>query len=188
MTAKWLTERYGVDIRCHRLSLSVDQDVEYLSCTCIYPPPEVTQHAVRRGRRRPATETRWPDWETALAASDNDAVVEFFRRELPTAEDQYLPDRAIIYRFRGRRRIWLHARRQYAYVWQMARFEGDEQFWTERLGEGGQVKVVQDGQALRFHLASASDFQSFKRAVGEHLGEVTFLEDGLPGEEEGDES
>jgi len=184
VTAKWLTEGYGVDVRCYRLSLSVDAGTEYLSCTCIYPPPEVTQHAVRRGRRRSAAETKWPDWEAALASSDNDAVIEFFRQELPDVRDQYLPDRALIYRIRGKRRLWVHVRRHYAYVWQTGRFEGDEQFWSAKLGDGGQVEVVQDGQCVRFHLASESDFERFKQALTEELTQVEFLDDGLPAEEE----
>src|SRR5262249_24856909 len=51
VTAEWLSERYGVDIRCYRLILSADDHAEFLPCTCIYPPPELTQHAIRRRRQ-----------------------------------------------------------------------------------------------------------------------------------------
>jgi hypothetical protein len=110
VTAKWLTENYEVDIRCYRLSLSQDEDADYLSCTCIYPPPEITAHAARRGRRAARTSARWPDWDTALEACDNAAIVQFFQQELPHARDTYLADRAIIHNIEGKRRLWVHAR------------------------------------------------------------------------------
>jgi len=45
VTAEWLAEKHRGDIRCYRLSLSVDDRTEFLTCTCIYPRAELTQHA-----------------------------------------------------------------------------------------------------------------------------------------------
>lgn len=50
ITAEWLNENYDVDIRCYRLVLSVEDEREFLNCMCIFPPPEITQHTIRRKR------------------------------------------------------------------------------------------------------------------------------------------
>ena len=184
VTAKWLTENYEVDIRCYRFLLSQDEGAEYLSCNCVYPPPEVAEHAVRRRRRGGVRAPRWPDWEAVLGAIQNTAVENFFRQELAAGMENYIPQRALQFRVGGRRRMSVHARRDNAYVWQNARFPDDEQFWRERLGEGAGVEPVKDGRCLRFYLLSESDFGRFKQAVTEDLAQVEFLDDGLPAEEE----
>ena len=42
-TAKWLTERYDVSIACWRAQLAAYTSAEYLSLSCIYPPPELAK-------------------------------------------------------------------------------------------------------------------------------------------------
>ena len=81
--AEWLNERYDVDIKCYRLRLSVEGENEFLTCTCIYPAPELSAHAEKRGRgiSRPL---KWTDWESALGTITNSAVSDFFREELAT--------------------------------------------------------------------------------------------------------
>ncbi|MFO7956075.1 MAG: hypothetical protein R6X33_03130 [Candidatus Brocadiia bacterium] len=185
VTAKWLTENYDVDIRCYRLSVSRDDGADYLSCTCIYPPPELAEHAVRRRRRGSKRTPRWPDWEAVFDITENSAVEEFFRQELQAGRENYLRQRVLRYRVEGKRRLNVHARRKKAYVWQNGRFPGDEEFWSERLGEGADTEPVKDGQSLRFYLSSEADFQRFKEAVEEELGGVEFFDDGLPEEGEG---
>jgi hypothetical protein len=97
VTAEWLTEQYEVDIRCYRLTLSADGEAEYLSCVSIYPPSEITQHAVRRGRARSApSPTQFIDWDTALRDVDP-PIGEFFRRALATGQQSYLPKRILTY-------------------------------------------------------------------------------------------
>jgi len=71
VAAEWLNERYSVDVRCSRLSLSSDGTTEFLACTVIFPPPEITEHAVRRGSLRPTTVSRWNSWDEALGELSN---------------------------------------------------------------------------------------------------------------------
>lgn len=184
-TAKWLTENYDVDIRCYRFSLSSDHGGEFLSCTCIYPPPEIAQHAIQR-RKSTTKAPRWADWEDALKGVDEPAVEDFFRQELQSGRENYLPQRRLSYRVKGKRRFNVHARSQEAYVWQRGRFSGDEEFWHDRLGEGGRVQPVKDGACLRFYLQSEEDFERFMNAVVKELTDMEFLS-GPPtvGEEEG---
>jgi hypothetical protein len=64
VAAEWLTETYDMDIRCYRLKLSAEADSKYLSCTCIYPPPEITDHSVKRGPKAyPPSITKWANWD-----------------------------------------------------------------------------------------------------------------------------
>ena len=60
-------------IRCYQLKLATDGKLEYLSCTCIYPAPELREYAERRSRRGKSSK-RWSDWETALATVENAAL------------------------------------------------------------------------------------------------------------------
>jgi hypothetical protein len=169
-TAEWLNEQYGVDVRCYRLALSADDAAEYLTCTCVYPPPELAQAAERRRSRQSGAPAPWATWDDALAAVKNPAVVEFFERELATSRPNYLQKRILIYRSEGRQRVWVAARTRLAYVWQRERFEGDIDFWRERVSEPGRVQPVKGGTCLRFYLKSADDFERFRDAVRTQFG------------------
>jgi hypothetical protein len=53
-TAKWLSELYDVDIACWRAELASDTSGEYLSLSCIYPPPELAKALGAVERRAPS--------------------------------------------------------------------------------------------------------------------------------------
>lgn len=176
ITAEWLTEQYALDIRCYPLTLSADKQTEFLSCTCIFPPPEITQHAVRRSIRGGGRPMRWPDWQAALKGIDNPAVVQFFERELSTGRSNYLRRRELRFAVNGKRRFNVGAKRKHAYVWKRGRFKGDEQFWVERIGSHIEVKPVRkDKMCLRFFLTSEQDFARFTDAVEAELPLAEFL-------------
>lgn len=181
-TADWLTERYSVDVRCYRIGLSADGAIEYLTCTCIYPPPEITAHSERRGRE--AKPSRWKTWEEALSIIVNPAIVEFFQAELNAKRESYLRNRVLRYRVNDKRRFHVSARKKSAYVWQSGRFDGDEGYWRTKIGSHAKVEPVKDGSSLRFYLSSTDDFARFREAVNAHLNGVQWLSDGdLPEEE-----
>jgi hypothetical protein len=173
-TAEWLTEKYGVDIRCYRLALSADGDQEYLTCTCIYPPAELAETAVRRGRSREPKAGKWADWDEALAAVENTSLVDFYRKELEKGRHCYLARRVLHYSSAGRRRIWLSARRKNAYAWQGGRFEDDIEFWKSRLSNPEEVKPMKEGQCLRFVLTAPEDFRRFGEAADGPFQKVRF--------------
>lgn len=184
VTAEWLSEQYDVDIRCYRLVLSANGETEFLTCSCIYPPPELTQHAIRRGARRgePAPVT-WPDWETALNAIENTAVADFFRQERAAGQQSDLGSRRVLrYRLADRRRLVVIARKRAAYVWQTGRFQDDVAWWTAKLGAGSQVEPVKGGQCLRFFLSSKADFAAFTVALKTGLPQMEFGEADEDGE------
>jgi hypothetical protein len=178
VTAEWLSERFGLDIRCYRLSYSADGKSEYVSCVCVYPPPELAEHAKRRGRGGKTKPSRWADWDAALKAIDNEAVVSFYRTELEAKQYDYLRRRMLRYSVDDKRRLSVIARRKFAYVWQTGRFANDETFWTKRLGRQIDLQPVKDARSLRFYLRSKKDFERFAAVVKGDLQKVEFLSDG----------
>jgi hypothetical protein len=69
VTAEWLIRKYDLDIRCIRLALSAESGGEFLNCTCIYPPPEITEQIRLRGSRRGARRIKWTSWGEAIDAT-----------------------------------------------------------------------------------------------------------------------
>lgn len=173
-TAEWLSEQYGLDIRCYQLKLATDGKLEYLSCTCIYPAPELREYAERRSRRGKSSK-RWSDWETALAMIGNDALTAFFLAELNSGCENNLNRRTLVYRLDGKRRFFVKARKQKAYVWQRGRFADDLSFWKKKLTSELEIEPVDEGKCLRFYIATEEDFQHFKQCILNELAQIEFI-------------
>ncbi len=179
VTAEWLNEQYGVDIRCYRLVLSADGTSEYVNCVCIYPPPELTQHAEARGGTRggPTKPARWTNWDDALKQVSNQDLVKFYKDELQKSRDSYLRKRSLRYRIQGKIRWTVSVRQNLAYVWQHGRFQDDAKFWGGKLKESQEVKPVKENTRLRFVLSSSTDFERFLAAITGELTQVAFLDE-----------
>ena len=178
-SAEWLTERYGVNISCCRIALAADPQTgaEYLECSVVYPTPGLTEEAISRGRRRSEVTTgKWSSWDEALGSVNNAAMVSFFRSELDSGREPYLLKRTLMYRVNGKRRWFIAARTKNAYVWQYGRFEGDEEFWRQRLSDPGVVKPVKRDECLRLFLATEQDFTAFGEAFASPLQKVEWLD------------
>ena len=170
--AEWLTEKYGVDVLCCRLSVAKDAagNAEFLVCSNIFPAPELAQQAVRRGRSRTGvSQSKYPDWNVALANVTNAALVAFYKKELAEGQESYLRKRYLRYRIAGKRRWFVAARRLRAYVWQHGRFDGDVAYWRSGLSQPDQVKPVKGDLCLSFTLTTDSDFSFFRLAATEKL-------------------
>jgi hypothetical protein len=176
ISAEWLHENYGVDIRCYRLQLSQENNNEYLTCTCIYPPIEIATLTRGSDKKSGQAGTVWVSWDAALEGVENGAVKDFVRAELAKKQESRLANREIIYRRDGKRRFYLSCRQKYAYVWQAGRFEGDDGYWKKVLSEPSHVREVNSNRALRFRLATAADFGAFSKAMSEDLTKVEFSE------------
>lgn len=176
VTAEWLSELYDVDIRCFRLSLSAEGEAEFLNCTCIYPPPEITKHATKRGRKGKTKGSKWSSWEDALKGITNQAITDFYMRELEAGRENYINKRILHYRVGGSRRFFVAARQKTAYVWQSRRFANDEAYWEDKIGEHIEIKPVKKKRALRFFLSKARDFEKFVNAIDGDLQTVEFFQ------------
>jgi hypothetical protein len=187
--AEWLTDKFGVNVLCCRLSVAKDDaaNAEYLVCSNIFPAPELSQQAIRRGRSRTGvSQPKWADWDTALSNVTNAAVVAFYKKELAADQENYLPKRYLQYRIAGKRRWFVAARRLGAYVWQHGRFDGDVDFWLSGLSQPDQVTPVKDGQCLSFFLSTDEDFQCFRQAATKKLQDAKWTETASEDESDGE--
>ena len=182
-TAEWLWERHDIDIRCYRLVLSVDGAAEYVSCTSIYPPPEIAQHARRRSRI-PVGGSRSGSWTEALARTESMEVRQFFESEIAAGREGNPSKSWLRFYINDRRMYGVGLRRRFAYAIQLGRFGGDEEFWKQRLGEDAEVKTRAEGRRLRFRLRSAAQFAAFRTALDTELSRKSFLK--VPDESDGD--
>jgi len=184
IAAEWLSEQFGVDITCCRIAVATDSltGSEYLVCSNVYPAPELAEEAVSRGRQRSGTsKVKWADWESALSAVTNSAVISYFEKELEGSRESYLRKRMLRYRVAGKRRWNVAARTKNAYVWQQGRFEGDVGFWKDGLSRPEDVKPVKRGECLRLFLHTIDDCQFFHNSATESLQSVEWS-GGAPGE------
>jgi hypothetical protein len=186
-TAKWLSERYEVSIACWRAELASDASGDYLSLSCIYPPPELAKVARTRRAQRNERPPRWFDWDEALSAISNPAVVKFYRDRLKENLPSRLRRRMLIFEVDNRRRFIMSARARHAYVWQRGRFDGDEEFWRGRLGQNCRLDPVADGKAMRFFLNTTGEFDAFWRAYREDMAGKTFHHEPPPDAEDEEE-
>jgi hypothetical protein len=169
VAAEWLTENYDLDIRCFRLALALDQDKEYLTCTCAYPPPEISEQSIRRGRRGPSDSYAPASWDAFLEDVDNHAVIDFFKAQLPKRTSHLGTDPNIRFTIGGKTRYQAYVRSDYAYIFQWGRFDGDIEFWNKRLKNDPRVKAIAHDANLRFLVRDAADFNAFVSAVDTEL-------------------
>jgi hypothetical protein len=174
-TAEWLTEQYGVDLRCFRLALATDNAHEFLTCTCVFPPPEIGEQARIRGPRA-KERASWVSWDAYLGQIANKSLVEFVREQLQKRSAYLGDDPNLRFLIGEKTRYQLYLRKDYAYVWQWGRFDDDITFWKVRLREGSDVRPVSHDTNLRFILHSPEDFKSFVDAVDSELKPDRFKE------------
>jgi hypothetical protein len=174
ITAEWLSERYDVDIRCYRIALAKNGAEDFLTCTRAYPPPELTDIAIRRRRKKEIGTTETVDWSEALASVENPAVAKFFRDELDGGRSGHLRDKGLRFYIGDRRRFVVLAKRGWARVWQSGRFDDDVEFWKSRLGEQGKVRPKWGGRALRFYLYDEAALKKLKHAATVELTKTEF--------------
>jgi hypothetical protein len=189
--AEWLSERYGVDIRCSTVALATDSatGAEYLACSSVFPPPALAEQAAGRGRsQRSSRPIKWADWDEALASLKNEEIRKFAREELESGRESYLRRRTFHYRIAGKRRWTINCRTKSVYVWQRGRFKNDEDFWNSRLDDSASVKSVKSGAALSFNLKTTSELHAFRKAVTQELQNAEWRERTTdPGDEVDDE-
>jgi hypothetical protein len=190
ITSEWLSEKCGVDIRCYRLRLAEDGAAEFLTCERVYPPAELTEQAMRVRAAPTQHETRYKDWDEALSGIDNTAIVDFFRQELANGRRGHLARRILTWSQDGHRRFWVTARKNYAYGWQIGRFDGDvaakvaAQRGSRRhvaIGADADIAVVgRHDNRVRFRLRTAAQIAAFRDAIDGPLAHRSFINTAIP--------
>jgi hypothetical protein len=174
--AQWLHEKYGVDVRCYRLALSVEGHNEFLICTRIFPLSELSEHAFRRTGQYQPTEPQWSSWSEALAGITNENLKQLVEKHLADGQPGNFAKRWIAFDFAKRRRLYVYVRPSYAYVWQTGRFDDDIAFWTNQLGDAANVQAISGGRELRFYLRTDQEISRFPQAIGE-VGQKIFSDE-----------
>jgi hypothetical protein len=148
---------------------------DFLSCTRAYPPPELTDFAIRRRRKKEVGPVETPeDWPEALKSIENEAVAKFFRQEVKEGWSNNPKRKAIRFPIGNKRRFVVSAKRKFARVYQSGRFDDDIEFWKSRLGENSRITPIGAGRELRFYLNDDTDFSKFKQAVTTELLNTEF--------------
>ncbi len=168
-TSKWLAEKHDVDIACWKMELAEDAGAEYLSFSCVYPPPELADASRNRSARGEARPALWANWDAALAVVKNPAVASFYMKRLAENWPNRLSRRILLFNIAGKNRFWMSARTRHAYVWQRGRFEGDASFWRDCLGVDTRIDPVAEGRALRIFLETESEFEAFIKSIREEI-------------------
>jgi hypothetical protein len=189
ITAEWLTEKYNVDIRCYRLALAKNGNDDFLTCTRAYPPPELTEVAIRRRRKKEIGDTAATSWDEFLLKIENQHEANFIRNQIALGQENKSSRLSITYRIGNLRQYRVYAKRQFAYVLQFGRFDDDVEFWRSRLSASANVGTRHGGLHLRFRLRTEDDFKNFVSAWNDELkdrplvGSSEQMSDELVGEE-----
>lgn len=175
VTARFLTDAYGVEIHCYRMELSTHEDRQLLTCQRVLPVMDLEDLSMKRGRRRSGIMGgRYGTWAQALDAMDNPHEKAFYQRQIEAGREGLANYGELYYRVHSKRRWRVMSRPDFAFTVQAGRFEGDEAFWRGRLSEPDGLKVVRSGKALRFYLHTQADFEAFAGVAESPPAEVDF--------------
>ena len=173
VTAEWLTEKYGINVRCYRLSLAKDQEAEYVSIVCVYPPSGITDHSIQRGRSQEVRASSWDNWDVAIEAIRNESLRNFMKCHRNDGNSN-LGKRSVRFRIGNQNRFSVSAKPEHAYVWQNSRFPDDVKFWTKNLGDTADVRPVESQRALSFKLKTEEQFSVFISCLNGDLKNMKF--------------
>lgn len=160
-TAKWLTENYGMDVRCYEATLARDasNNLVYLSAVQLYPAKNIAAQARRTGSIRVANVNKKNSIEERLARCSNAPIKRFFEQLLSQYPRRNQKGTAIIIPQMGKMRFYVSLRSDFIRVRQCVRFEGDEKKWAAL---SLSPKPVTGGANLVFQLWNSSDLEVFR--------------------------
>lgn len=206
ITARWLHEAHGIDIRCFRAEIIDQRGERFVALDRIYPsdrpgadpaaavddPSGLAPRAPTTGRipapRRGDSPSSWSNWDAAMSRTKNRAAVEFFRREIMAGTECHIEYRGLVYRRDGHRAWSVKAGRQRCRVRQHGRFDGDLSFWRRALGDDIDLTVHSGGRSLRFYLTFDEQFDRFKSALLRDLADVRLESSRRSGHQDHDDS
>lgn len=182
-TAEWLTG-HGLNITCYEVALARDQanDTDYLSAVQLFPPKSLAVQARLRGAQHSQDENQPRTLEMKLEACANPIVKAFFQGLLSGTQRRNKRRDAIVFPLSGKMRFRFTARRDYANVYQLGRFDGDEQKWSAL----SSPKLKVDPERLRFRVYTGPDIALFEQTLKQDLPKIVWTP-GLSTEEEADE-
>jgi len=174
-TAQWLTEEYGMDIRCYEVALAHDRgnNLEYLSAVQLYPAKPLAEQARRVGSARTSAVNEPRTIEKRLQECSNDLVKQYFQELLPQNPRRSQSGGSVIFPPQGEIRLRVSPRKDYVRVKQIGRFEGDEDRWREL---SHPPRKVRNGTNLILRLRNFSDIDAFRQFVDSDLAKTQWRE------------
>jgi len=170
-TAKWLTEHYGMDIRCYEVALAHDRgnNLEYLSAVQLYPAKPLAAGIRRAGASRSLAANKPRTIEERLAECSNDLIRHYIQELLSQSPRRSQSGGSVIFPPEGEVRLRVSPRKDYIRVKQCGRFDGDEDRWRclSRL-----PKKVIKGTNLVLQLRNLPDIDAFRRFVDSDLAKI----------------
>ena len=122
-TAEWLNEPHDVNIACYRITVGHHEGHgHYVSCTKIFPAPELEDLATLRGKKK-ITDGMPTNWDAVLARCQNPDVVKFSRERLEQNQRRNPKGNAFAYPKTGSIHWFVQIRRTCAFVYQVGRFQ-----------------------------------------------------------------
>lgn len=173
-TAEWLLTQ-SIEVKCVRLTVTKDEETNnrFLSFSVIFPPKGIEDEA--KMKRLPKTEgTPSADWKEYVSHIGDQALKSFVETNLLNGRENQFAYKTFHYRFEGSRRFQVWIKQTSALVEQIGRFDGDVEFWKNRLPSEAQSHEVYGGERLRFYLRSAEDFSRFTAAAETELKSVAW--------------
>lgn len=174
--AKWLYEKFEVDVACIQVAVAEDGDARYLSFVQVFPTRELDEVATRHVNRTSGGVAAVPSsWDEILSKVTNQAVANFFRKHLESGTKNKLKYRQLEFPIGGEGRLVVHARSAYARVGQAGRFSDDIDFWRSRISAPDSVHVGTKrypGDQLFFQVSTTDDFAALEKAIMDELAPV----------------
>jgi len=183
ITAQWLIGS-AIRVSCWQVALARDPDGprEYLHFVQVFPPKEVEEIAIQRGRERVAAagQAKKKTVEELLENCTNADEKAFFEKRLDQPRSSNRD--ALTYTIAGTIRWYISPRSDRARVNQISRFSGDQSTWSVKVSQP--AFSPQKRGDLIFHLTTASDFESFEQFVNQSGDTLTWSKNVEPGEAE----
>jgi hypothetical protein len=165
----WLND-HGLDIRCVRLRPYVLENRVILDVQQVIPLPEAESYMVQITKKaeenRQAKRVEY-DWKAILTGCRNDAVTEFFRERLDAGQHNRPAKKGIIFLEAGGKNGWLvQVQQDAAHVIQIGRFNGDCEFWRQKISQPATVRLREPGrEILVFKLHTQQDLAAFQTVM-----------------------
>jgi hypothetical protein len=170
---RYLSER-GVRINFVRFQMFQSEDkLELLVRTFTVPPEEAEQNTRRGGKTKHTTS--YKTLAVRLEECTNEAERSFLVDRIKDAKQETDNRKiALAYRFSGRIRYKVWARKSHAHVIQRGRFADDIKFWSGRLSISD-IGLRDSGAKLRFTLKTKADFDCFQQIMEKDAKSILWL-------------
>ena len=178
----WLND-HSLDIRCVRLRPYELDGRIILDVQQVIPLPEAESYVVqikRKSEESRQAKRLHSDWESILVRCRNDSVVSFFRKRLDAGQHSRIPKRDMAFSdAKGNKGWYVQIQQDAAHVVQGGRFDGDLEFWRQRVSQPDAVRARDnDPRKLVFKLYTDQDITAFEQVMNTNASSIGLSQSG----------